>query len=223
PSHLNSENKMKSSKAFKYKPYYGRFEKPESKRDRYKSTEYNHTFETQDNSTFSSMDSANNEKWLQHLFDAMAEDEGNYYSNYYEGETYDSKSIVDKIQAEQQRSIRYEQAKQLRLQEIRRASYFASWNQFDINGQSSIEFKDIPWPTANIKKLSKGDVEDFLLSGVENNSEIRSILRQEQIRFHPDRWHRWIRRIPTEIQKKKIMETVTEVSRTINVLCEERM
>ncbi|CAG8555239.1 12547_t:CDS:1 [Dentiscutata erythropus] len=126
------------------------------------------------------------------------------------------------MQAEQQRLIRHEQARLQEIRHERRALYLALWNQFDVNGQSSIEFKDIPWPTADIKKLSKVSVEDFLLSGIEDNSEIRSILRQEQIRFHPDRWHRWIRRVPTEKQKKKIMETVTEISRTINVLCEEK-
>ncbi|CAG8457743.1 1516_t:CDS:1, partial [Dentiscutata heterogama] len=126
------------------------------------------------------------------------------------------------MQAEQQRLMRHEQARLQEIRHERRALYLARWKQFDVNGQSSIEFKDIPWPTADIKRLSKVSVEDFLLSGIEDNSEIRSILRQERIRFHPDRWHRWIRRVPTEKQKKKIMETVTEISRTINVLCEEK-
>ncbi|CAG8610419.1 20795_t:CDS:1 [Cetraspora pellucida] len=214
----------------------------------------------------------NNEQWLQHLFDVLAEDEVDHYSNrlYYEGETCDPKGIdrmseddyaafirkgmyekqhkqelkeqrkkeeefkqkqrakqrrMAEMQAEQQRLMRHYQAEQIRLQEMkheRRASYLARWNQFDINGQSSIMFKDIPWPTADIKRLSKVDVEDFLLSTIKDNSEIRSILRQEQIRFHPDRWHRWIKRMPSERQKKKIMETVTDISRIINVLCEER-
>ncbi|RIB13749.1 hypothetical protein C2G38_2097569 [Gigaspora rosea] len=126
------------------------------------------------------------------------------------------------MQAEQRRLMRHKQARLREIRLERRALYLARWNQFDVNGQSSIEFKDIPWPTADIKRPSKDSIDDFLLSGIEDNSEIRTILRQEQIRFHPDRWHRWIKRVPTERQKKKIMETVTEISRTINVLYEER-
>ncbi|CAG8744494.1 10813_t:CDS:2, partial [Racocetra fulgida] len=217
--------------------------KPESQENRHNSTKRfeNHTqnyskatdstYRYNDhNSTFSSIDISHNEQWLQHLFDVLAEDEVDHYSNflYYKGETCDSKDIdgmseedyaafIRKAeqQAEQQRLMRHYQAEQIRLQEIRherRISYLAHWNQFDINGQSSVVFKDIPWPTTDIRRLSKVDVEDFLLSGIKDDSEIRSILRQEQIRFHPDRWHRWIKRMPSERQKKKIMETVTEIS-----------
>ncbi|CAG8546790.1 4951_t:CDS:1 [Acaulospora colombiana] len=134
----------------------------------------------------------------------------------------EKKRMMDRLRAEEkEREIR-EQEKKTHLKREKRALYLTRWNQFDVKGNSIIEFKDIPWPVDDITQLTRQSIEEFLLSGIKSDSEVRSILRREQIRFHPDRWHRFVKRIPTDKQWKKIMNTVTEVSRMLNVLIEEK-
>ncbi|RHZ86721.1 hypothetical protein Glove_46g95 [Diversispora epigaea] len=128
-----------------------------------------------------------------------------------------------KAEKEEKERERREKRYRNQLNQERRDEYFKKWNEFDIKGDSIIKFQDIPWPIKDITKLTRKNVEEFLLFGINDHLEIKSLLRNEQIRFHPDRWQRFIKRIPTDKQREKIMNTVTEISRAINVLVEERV
>ncbi|CAG8534274.1 2892_t:CDS:1 [Acaulospora morrowiae] len=196
----------------------------------------------EDDEDFSSMSYAEDSSYVATGIDDMSEED---YANYIRRGMYEKqheqelreqrkreeklrkrdeekRKMMDKLKAEEEMRLKREQEKKARLRHENRALYLNRWSQFDVKGESPIEFADIPWPVDDIIHLTRKNIEEFLLSGIESDSEIKSTLRREQIRFHPDRWHRFDKRIPTDKQRKKIMNTVTEISRMVNVLIEER-
>ncbi|CAG8515345.1 7319_t:CDS:10 [Diversispora eburnea] len=158
--------------------------------------------------------------WVEHLFDIMAEDNEDFSSMFYQetinssssSYTYERVSEINDMSEEEYAN--YIRKGMYEKQHEQENEYFKKWNEFDIKGDSIIKFQDIPWPIKDITKLTRKNVEEFLLYGINDRLEIKSMLRNEQIRFHPDRWQRFIKRIPTDKQREKIMNTVTEISRT---------
>jgi len=98
--------------------------------------------------------------------------------------------------------------------------YFSRWKNFD--KENDIKSKHIPWPVDDPKNITQDSIVEFLFSGVSSTESRRSILRQEQIRFHPDRWQKWTRKMRSEKEKLKIMDRVNQVSQALNALWEGR-
>ncbi|CAG8531897.1 3543_t:CDS:1, partial [Ambispora leptoticha] len=111
----------------------------------------------------------------------------------------------------------------------KRELYFNMWKNFDIDAFSTIKAENIPWPyynqdDDNTKKISKEGITEFLFdndSADINEPDRRRILRQEQIKFHPDRWHRWIAKMQSEQEKNKILDRVNKISQILNALWNE--
>ncbi|CAG8540516.1 13244_t:CDS:2 [Ambispora gerdemannii] len=90
----------------------------------------------------------------------------------------------------------------------KRELYFSMWKSFDVDAYSTIKEEIIGFlfdnDDANINELDR-----------------RRILRQEQIKFHPDRWHRWIAKMQPEQEKNKILDRVNRISQILNALWDE--
>ncbi|CAH1785642.1 unnamed protein product [Owenia fusiformis] len=81
-----------------------------------------------------------------------------------------------------------------------------------------ITFKDIPWP-GDVKTLSEFLSCDFDKS--KDNNKLKKYFREQQIRWHPDKFSQKVGGRLKESDRERIMEHVKEISQALNVLLKE--
>lgn len=94
-------------------------------------------------------------------------------------------------------------AQQAKLYEARCKAFFAA-----LQSKADLQLADVPFP--------EGDMGDAILGGVAEAEQGRRI-RQEQKRWHPDRWMGVIRRF-READREEILRRVKETSQALNAL-----
>lgn len=84
-----------------------------------------------------------------------------------------------------------------------------------LSGSNEIKYKDVPWPfTDNVS-----EVKTVMFNGVTNDKETyKKCLRDEQIRWHPDKFEQKLGKRLFEGDRNKIMERVKEISQELNKL-----
>ncbi|ELU10704.1 hypothetical protein CAPTEDRAFT_220681 [Capitella teleta] len=84
-----------------------------------------------------------------------------------------------------------------------------------------LHYKDIPWPFAT-KNCSAESVTSFLFADLAPaSSGYKDYLRQQQIRWHPDRFMQKCRERLVEADLEKIVSTVKDVSQILNALSDK--
>ena len=84
-----------------------------------------------------------------------------------------------------------------------------------------IGYSDIPWPCR--KETGLKGMKDFLLCNV-NKSDTKNLkkyLRDQQVRWHPDKFMQKCGHLIDENQKEKIMKRVNQVSQELNRVIDE--
>ncbi|KAG9305553.1 hypothetical protein G9A89_003616 [Geosiphon pyriformis] len=161
------------------------------------------------------------EKKHKHKLNKQREQQEARHQKFKEKEREKARIFLEEQERNQRRKEKRTLRRQMMMKE-QREIYYTRWQNFDSNSQDIIKAKNIPWPIENVKEISKGNLDEFLFSGIENRKQKRTILRQEQIRFHPDRWLKWLGRMEPGKETQKIMDRVNEISRLLNTLWEER-
>ena len=85
----------------------------------------------------------------------------------------------------------------------------------------NIGYSDIPWPYQ--KETGIKGMKDFLLCNV-NQSDTKNLkkyLRDQQVRWHPDKFVQKCGHLLNENQKEKIMKRVNQVSQELNRVIDE--
>lgn len=78
-----------------------------------------------------------------------------------------------------------------------------------------LKFEDVPWPSENGHRF---DIE-VLFEGMDKSGpEYKKYLRDQQIRWHPDKFMQRFGHILNEREKDRILRRVTELSQTLNKL-----
>ncbi|KAK6194454.1 hypothetical protein SNE40_000086 [Patella caerulea] len=141
----------------------------------------------------------------------------------------DDKKSKQKIREENLRQKRIElekifAEKQLRIREISRQEkkykYEEKYTKFiQTKGQGQIKYNDIPWPFRT--KLS--EITDILFCDFndKNSDSYRKYLREQQVRWHPDKFRQNFVEYLAEGEKEEILDRVTEISQFLNKLSEK--
>lgn len=84
-----------------------------------------------------------------------------------------------------------------------------------LNGKDLIKFKDVPWPFLT----NVSEVKTVMFSCVLSDKEAyKKCLREEQIRWHPDKFIQKLGKRLFDDDRDKIMERVKEISQELNRL-----
>ncbi|KAK9761446.1 hypothetical protein K7432_013645 [Basidiobolus ranarum] len=121
----------------------------------------------------------------------------------------------------------------LRKREIRREvemeqarkEYYSRWGQVKLD-KDELNFFSIPWPTAEVseKALSSdtftiSSLREFFLSPNITSTEQRKIVRQEQLRWHPDKFTQVFgERFSNGKERHIIQKSVQSISQALNEL-----
>ncbi len=90
-----------------------------------------------------------------------------------------------------------------------------------MEAEGMIGFSNIPWPHA--KKTGLERIKEFLLCDIDEKDEEtkKKYLKDQQVRWHPDRFTQKFDGKLKEEDKEKIMGKVKDISQAINVLISE--
>ncbi|KAK9823330.1 hypothetical protein WJX72_001970 [[Myrmecia] bisecta] len=128
----------------------------------------------------------------------------------------DAQARSDKIlEEERARDAAWRQAVAKGDMGSRRASYEARWHLFVASHMPGIRLNDIPWIADDI---SPGEIKDLVLYGTSGSDEAKKRLRQELMRWHPDKFvSRFGERLDPS-QRAAVLEKVKATSQTLNTL-----
>jgi hypothetical protein len=125
-------------------------------------------------------------------------------------------------EAEEERRHRKQERRIKRMDEAR-AEYQARWKALLVPAETELRFQDIPWPIAAAYEGKVVTAEDFTEESIaafllDNKQDRKERLREAFLRFHPDKFDgRFMGRIVAE-DVKKVVETIGQVSRILNLL-----
>ncbi|KAJ3758194.1 hypothetical protein EV360DRAFT_94798 [Lentinula raphanica] len=141
-------------------------------------------------------------------------------------------------EAEKRRENRY-RAKQAareredreRIRVEREASIVTGWEKYEkqwsslsasLGSSEPLNFEDIPWPVSHTvskpEDLTPTEITTFLLSGLHSqNLSRKERIRSAQLRWHPDRFQRVLKRVKEE-EKNAVADGVGIVARCLNDL-----
>ena len=87
--------------------------------------------------------------------------------------------------------------------------------------EETVEYKDIPWPYPKEKGIRA--IKDFLLCDVQQNDvkTLKKYLRDQQIRWHPDKFVQKCGNKLKPEEKDRIMKRVNQISQELNSIAEE--
>lgn len=97
------------------------------------------------------------------------------------------------------------------------ASHDGSWARFETSQASGICYADVPWPDLSKSAPDALLVQHALRKALET-SDVKSVLRKLQMRWHPDKWaQRFASRLSTH-EADRVLTRVKEIAQLVNGL-----
>ena len=147
----------------------------------------------------------------------------------HKGSKVNNSGLTDEEKAAFQKRLEEEHQEYLKKQEIaklfkqreEKVTYELKWKRLlKVDNKNELRYEDIPWPgeCGDVDKL-----ESWFFCDIDNNStsEMKKYLRDQQIRWHPDKFVQKLGQKLHIEDKQKVLEKVKEISQLVNTLSDK--